>query len=98
MSDTHNNLQYGNNFNLWKILHLVLDINCFSFPNPNPTHLPKHQTISPNHQFAQRIWYVEYYSVHEVRNFAWHLANKHRRSYKSDYYFSSLALGSISWG
>jgi len=35
-------------------LDLVLDINYFSFshPNkyPNPTHLSKHQTLSPNHQ------------------------------------------------
>jgi len=46
MSDTHNKLQYGNNYNHWKILDLVLDINyiCFSNmnPNPNPTHLPEH--------------------------------------------------------
>ena len=35
----------------------------FSFSNcninPNPTHLPKHQILSLNHQFSQRIWYVE---------------------------------------
>ena len=47
-------------------MDLILDLNYFSFFHPNPTHLPKHQTIalSPNHQFSQRIWYVEYYSVH----------------------------------
>jgi len=37
--------------------------------NPNPTHLPKHQTLSPNHQFSQRVSYVECYSVHA--NMAW---------------------------
>jgi len=26
MSDTHKKLQYGNNYNHWKILDLVLDI------------------------------------------------------------------------
>ena len=65
MSDTHNKLQYRNN---WKILDLVWDLNYFSFSNcnisPNPTHLPKHQILSPNHQFSQRIWYAECCSVH----------------------------------
>jgi len=50
-------------------LDAVLDLNYFSFshpnPNPNTTHLPKHESLSPNHQFSQRIWYVWYYSVHE---------------------------------
>ena len=32
--------------------------------NSNPTLLPKHQTLSPNHQFAQRILYVECCSVY----------------------------------
>jgi len=68
MSDTHNKLQNGNNYNHWKILELVLDLNYFSFfnpvTNPNPTHLARHQTLSLNHQFSQRIWYVEYYFVH----------------------------------
>jgi len=45
-----------------------LDFNYFSFSNcninPNATHLAKHQILSPNHQFSQRIWYVECYSVH----------------------------------
>ena len=68
MSDIHNMLQNGNNYNQWKILNLVLELNYFSFSypnlNPNPTHLPKRQTLSPNHHFFQRIWYVEYHSVH----------------------------------
>jgi len=53
MSDTRNKLQYGNNYSRWKILDLVLDLNYFSFSNPNSnsTHLRKHQTLSPNHQF-----------------------------------------------
>jgi len=42
---THNTLQHGNNYDQWKILDLVLDLNYFSFSNPNPypnqTHLPK---------------------------------------------------------
>ena len=46
MLDTHNKLQYGNNYNHWKISELLLDINYISFsnpkPNPNPTHIPKH--------------------------------------------------------
>ena len=54
----------GNNYNQRKILDLVLDLNYFSFSNLNPTHLLKHQTLSPNHQFSQRICYVEYYSVY----------------------------------
>jgi len=48
MSDTRNKLQYGTNYNYWKILDLVLYLSYFSFSNsnqnPNPTHLPKHQT------------------------------------------------------
>jgi len=66
MSDTHNKRYYGNKFNHWKLLDFVLDLNYFSFsnPNPNPTNLPKHETLRPNHQFFQRIWKVECYSVH----------------------------------
>jgi len=30
----------------------------------NQTHLPKHQTLSSNNQFSQRIWYAEYHSAH----------------------------------
>ena len=59
MSDTRNKLQCVNKQNQWKILDLILDFNYFSFSNcninPNLTRLPKHQTLSPNHQFSQRI-------------------------------------------
>jgi len=76
----HNKLWCGNNFNHWKFLVLVLDFNYFSFshpnPNPNPTHLPKHESLSHNHQFSQRIWYVEYWSVHA--HMAW--SQKFRKS------------------
>ena len=41
--------------NIW----LYLRLQFFSFSNcninPNPTHLPKHQTLRPIHQFSQRI-------------------------------------------
>jgi len=46
------------------MLDLVLDLNYLSISKPNPTHLPKHQTLGPNDQFSRRIWNVEYYSVH----------------------------------
>jgi len=49
-------------------MDLVLDLIYFYFSNPNinpnPTHLSKHQTLSPNQQFSMRIWYAEYYCVH----------------------------------
>jgi len=69
MSDTHNKPQYGDNYNHWKMLDLVLDLNRFYFSNQNinhnPTHLTEHSTLSPNHHFSQRILYVEeYHSVH----------------------------------
>jgi len=51
MSGTHNKLEYGNNFNHLKIL----DFSYFSFSNPNPTHLPKHESVYPYYQFSQRI-------------------------------------------
>jgi len=57
-------LQFKNNYNHWKLLDLVLDLNYFSFSNLNPKHLPKHQTLSTHHQFSQRFWHVEYYSMH----------------------------------
>jgi len=42
-----------------KNIGLNLRLQLFSFSNcnlnPNPTHLPKHQILSPNHQFFQRI-------------------------------------------
>jgi len=31
MSDTHNKLQYGNNYNHWKMLHLVKTLIIFLF-------------------------------------------------------------------
>jgi len=40
----------------------------FSFSYPNPTHLLKHEFLSPNNKFYQRIWYVEYYSVHAYQS------------------------------
>jgi len=53
----------------------VVDLNYFSFsrpnPNPNATHSPKHEFLSPNHQFYQRIWYVQYYSVHAYIYSTW---------------------------
>ena len=62
MSDTHK-LHYGIKWNQWKILDLILEFYNFSFSScniiPNPTHLLKHQTLSPNYQFSQRILYVE---------------------------------------
>jgi len=42
----------------------MIDHNHFSFSHPNPTHLSKHEFSRPNNQFYQRIWHVEYYSVH----------------------------------
>jgi len=44
MSDTHNKLHYGNNYNHLKILDLVPDLNYISFsdPSPNLTRSPKH--------------------------------------------------------
>ena len=60
----HNKLQLGNNFHPRKFSDLVLDLNYFTVSHPNPTHLPKYEFLCPNNQFYQRIWYVEYYSVH----------------------------------
>ena len=76
MSGTHNKVQDGNNFNHWKFSDLVVHLNNVSFSNHNPTHLPKHESLSPNHKFSQRIWYVEYYSVHAYM--AW--SQKYRKS------------------
>ena len=51
-----------------KNIGLNLRIQLFSFSNcnikPNPTRLPKHQILSPNHPFSQRIQYSECCSVH----------------------------------
>jgi len=40
MSDTHNKLQHGNNYNHWKIMDLVLEPSYFTFSNPNPNFNP----------------------------------------------------------
>ena len=49
-------------------MDFFLDLSYFYFSNPNTnpnlTHSPKHWTLSPNHQFFQRIWYGEHHSVH----------------------------------
>jgi len=51
-----------------KIFGLGVDLYYFSFShpdlNPIPTHIPKHEVLSPNKKFYQHIWDVEYYSVH----------------------------------
>jgi len=43
MLDTYGKLRHGNNYNHWKILDLVLDLNYFSFSNPNQA-LTRHTT------------------------------------------------------
>jgi len=45
-------------------LVLLVDLNHFCFSHPNQTYLPEHEFLSPNNRFYQRIWYVEYHSVH----------------------------------
>jgi len=35
-----------------KIPDLVVDLNYFSFSHPNPTHLRKHEFLSPYNQFS----------------------------------------------
>ena len=37
MSDTYKKLQYGNNYNHWKILDVVANLNYISFSDLNPT-------------------------------------------------------------
>jgi len=68
MSGSHNKLYYGNNLNHWKFFGLGRWPQLFFFfspkPNPNPTHLLKHECLRSNNRFCQRIWYVECYSVH----------------------------------
>ena len=44
MSDTHNKLQYGNDYKHWKISDVVLNLNNYYFSNPNQTHLLERQT------------------------------------------------------
>jgi len=62
MSGSHNKLLYGNNFNHWNFSDWVVDINYFSLSNPNPSHLPKHESLSRNHDFLSVFDIVEYYS------------------------------------
>jgi len=62
--DCHKRLQYVNNYNHWKLLDSVSNLSYSFFSNPNPKHLPQHYTLSPNHQFSQRIWFEEYYSAY----------------------------------
>jgi len=80
MSGTHNKLYHGKNFNHWKFWNLGVDLSHFSFSNPNPnfnpTRLPKTEFLSPNNQFYQLIFYVEYQSVYE--DMAW--SQKFRKS------------------
>jgi len=95
MLDTHNKLQYGNNCNDWKILDLVLDLNYISFSYPNPTHSPKHKTLSPNHQFYLRIRYVEYYFVHAHMSWSQKLRLTPVR-FQHCYFF--LHFSSLLWG
>jgi len=78
MPGTHSKLWYRNDFSHWRYLDLVLDLNNFLFLTltKKTTHLLKHESLSPNHQFCQGIWYVEYYSVHD--HMAW--SQKFRKS------------------
>jgi len=68
MSGTYNKPYHGKNFNHWKFFGLSSWPQLFFFflpnPNPSPTQLPKHEFLSPNNQFYQRIWDVECYFVH----------------------------------
>ena len=53
MSDTHNKLQYGNKYNQWKILDLLLDLNYISFSNPNYTLTRRYEGfVRPSWGFA----------------------------------------------
>jgi len=63
-----------------KFSDLVVDINYFSFsqtnPNPNLTHLPKHEFLSPNKSVLS-IFGLQNITLCMctwcgVRNFAWH--------------------------
>jgi len=60
MSDNHNKLQDGNDYNHGKILDLALDLDFISFskPNPNPTHLPKpveYDTVNAHTVWSQKF-------------------------------------------
>jgi len=72
MSDAHNKLQYGNNYIQRKILELVLDLNHFSFSNPNQN--------STWHIAAYLICRIPFCAcghggkseISKIRNFSWH--------------------------
>jgi len=68
MSDTHDKLQYANNYNHWKILDLFLHLKYFSFSNPTQT-LTRHTYLNTKAwaliiSFLSVFKYVEYHSVH----------------------------------
>ena len=74
MSDTHKLHSTGISITTEKYLSQT-SIIFLLVTQTHLTHSPKHQTLSPNHKFFQRISYVEYYTCtlrtwHEVRNFA----------------------------
>jgi len=52
----------------------MLDLNYICLSDPNPTHLPTHQTLSPNHPFSQHIWSVEYYSNTCAHGVKWEIS------------------------
>ena len=80
MSDTYNKLQYGNNYNHWNISDLVLDLNYFSFSNPNPA-ITRHTYLNTK-PYAPIITFLNAFDMlnntlcmctwREVRNIAWH--------------------------
>jgi len=47
ISIIHDKLQYRNNYNHWKILDLLLDVNYFSFSNSN-SNLTRHTYLNTN--------------------------------------------------
>jgi len=56
----------GKTLTIEKFRSLLLTSIFFSHPNPNPnpTHLPKLEFLSLHNEIYQRIFYVEYQSVH----------------------------------
>jgi len=63
MSDTHNKLQYENNYNHWKKLDLFIDLNYFSFSNPT-------QTLTPHTYLNTKQWalIISFHSVFDMQN------------------------------
>jgi len=74
MWDAHDKLQYRNNYNHWKILDLVLDLNYFSFTNPHRTHLPKPWALTISFLSVSDVQsiYLRMRTWQEVRNVAWY--------------------------